>query len=322
MPQQLEIERKRQGGGFAYRVQGRPVRDPKIIDRIKGLALPPAWKDVRIAKSASSKLQATGFDIKGRKQYRYHQDFSHKRNLNKFQHLADFARRLPEIRRRLKRDLRSRNFSKRKVLAGLVDILQRTNIRIGNGIYTKTNGSFGLTTLRNSHAKVKGAHVEFDFRAKSGKMRHVEFDDKALSRIVAKCQKLPGHELFCYLDADGKSHDVTSNDVNAYIKEISGGDFTAKDFRTWCGSIHAVQMLCSEDRVSGLSEREWRKRHLKIIRGTAEHLGNTPAICEKYYIHPRIFAADLRGINFCRTRRAKDGLSGVEWLALKLIEMQ
>jgi DNA topoisomerase-1 len=315
----LEIERRRSGKGFKYFFHGRKITAASELSRLTKLAIPPAWKDVRIACKPGALLQATGFDAKGRKQYRYHEKFRKIQDRRKFDHVADFARRLPKIRKTVRQHLKKKTFSRERVLAAVVDILQRTNMRIGNEVYTRSNGSYGLTTLRNSHAKVNGSHVQFYFRAKSGKMRKIAFDDKQLSQIVRRCQRLPGIELFCYQDREGKIHDVTSTDVNQYICEIAGGHFTAKDFRTWCGTLHAIELFKKTERANPLSKRGWRRRHLEIIRATAEHLGNTPSICEKYYIHPKIFEADIRAHDFSMSARRTRGLSLAECQALSLI---
>lgn len=321
-PSDLTILRKKRGQGFRYfHTNGKAVTDQKLLTRIKALVLPPAWTDVRICAVANGHLQAIGRDARGRLQYRYHEKWHAHRNQTKFHRMADFANALPAMRAKIREHLAQRALNRTKVLAAAVEILQRTNMRVGNEIYTKTNHSHGLTTLRNQHALIRGSHIHFHFRAKSGKIREIDLDDPVLSRVLRKCQDLPGQVLFEYRGDDGLVHRVSSCDINRYIQELSGEHFTAKDFRTWCGTVHAVERILELGELKSAKEREWKKRHIAVVRATAEYLGNTPTICKKYYIHPEVFEADrtarLVVHKRCRTRQ---GLRPIEVLTLSLCE--
>jgi len=250
------------------------------LKRIRKLAIPPAWKNVWIAPFANAHLMATGRDARGRKQYRYHRDFAAVRDADKYAHLADFAASLPAIRRRLKRDLSRPGLEREKILAAIVTLLEQTLIRIGNEDYARANHSFGLTTLRNGHVKVRGEELRFLFRGKSGKRWSLSVRDKRVARVIRSCQELPGQHLFEYRDTDGAVHAVSSSDVNAYLREITGTDISAKDFRTWAGTLKAA-MLSQSAKPSARA----------IVAAVAEELGNTAAVCRKCYIHPRILAA-------------------------------
>ncbi len=239
------IRRARAGNRFKYFLSdGKTVRDEATMERIRALVIPPAWEHVWICPLPNGHLQATGRDARGRKQYRYHPRFREVRDQSKYARLADFATALPRIRRRVTRDLRRPGIAREKVLASIVRLLEATLIRVGNEEYARQNGSYGLTTLRNEHARVNGKQIRFSFRGKSGKRHQVEIADRRLARLVKRCQELPGQELFEYLDENGESHGVNSSDVNEYLREISGKDFTAKDFRTWAGSLLAAEFLC------------------------------------------------------------------------------
>jgi DNA topoisomerase-1 len=273
--------------GFRYyRPDGRPLRNPADLKRIRGLVIPPAWKNVWICADPRGHLQATGRDARGRKQYRYHPDWRACRDGNKFDRLEAFASVLPVIRQRTAADLARPGLPREKVLATVVQLLERSLIRVGNDEYAKANKSFGLTTLRDQHVEVKGSTLKFEFRGKSGKRHTVDISDRRLARIVKQCKDLPGQELFQYIDDQGHTQDVNSTDVNAYMREIAGTDFTAKDFRTWFGTVLATTAL-----------REWRaadtmaaakKNVVRAIEAVAGVLGNTPAVCRKSYIHPAI----------------------------------
>jgi len=275
------ISRHGAPGHFYYkRADGQLVKDKATLKRIRKLAIPPAWKNVWIAPFANAHLMATGRDARGRKQYRYHNDFAAVRDADKYAHLADFAASLPAIRRRLKRDLSRPGLERKKILAAIVTLLEQTLIRIGNEDYARANHSFGLTTLRNGHVKVRGEELRFLFRGKSGKRWSLSVRDKRVARVIRSCQELPGQHLFEYRDTDGAVHAVSSSDVNAYLREITGTDISAKDFRTWAGTLKAA-MLSQSAKPSARA----------IVAAVAEELGNTAAVCRKCYIHPRILAA-------------------------------
>jgi DNA topoisomerase-1 len=316
----LSLIRKRRGKGFCYLdADGKPV-SKLDQNRIEAMVLPPAWEDVRICVHAHGHLQAIGMDQKGRKQYIYHPEWRKHRELKKFDRLAKFAEALPKIRKTLDRHLSLSGFPRRKILAAAVSVLQKTNMRVGNEIYTKTNKSFGLTTLRNHHAKVYGQRIHFHYRAKGGKVRDITLTDAKLSRILRHCQELPGQDLFGYKDSNGEVHDITSSNLNRYICRISEGNFSAKDFRTWCGTTHALSLFREIGAAEELKDREWRKRHLQVIRQTAAYLGNTPSICEKYYIHPQLFVLDRESkLHAPRKRPRLRGLNELECSTLTFL---
>ena len=286
------ITRRRAGKGWSYRTpSGALVRDPKTLARIKALAIPPAWTEVWISSDPRGHIQATGRDARGRKQYRYHADFRSLRDEVKFRHLLRFARALPKIRAAVDADLGRRGLPREKVLATVVRLLEMTFIRVGNDDYARQNESFGLTTLRQRHVSVEGSELRFRFKGKSGKEWNVGVRDRRLARIVRRCQELPGQELFQYLDDDGTLRDVASADVNAYLREITGEDVTAKDFRTWAGTVLAAMALREFDAFDSAAKA---KKNLRAaIERVAARLGNTPTICRKCYVHPEIVDAYL-----------------------------
>jgi len=287
------IRRLGSPGRFRYvRADGRRVSTADLA-RIKSLVIPPAWTDVWICADPRGHLQATGRDARGRKQYRYHQRFRRMRDEVKYSRLPAFAQALRRIRRRTAADVRKAGLPRAKVLAAAVQLLEKTLIRIGNEEYARANGSVGLTTMRDRHAKIRGADVRFEFRGKSGKSHAVALHDARLARIVKACRDLPGYELFQYVDEDGERQTICSEDVNAYLREISGDDFTAKDFRTWAGTVLAAQALAQLARFK--SQTEARRNVLRAIERVASRLGNTKAVCRKAYIHPAIFAAYMDG---------------------------
>src|SRR5881392_3292001 len=281
--------------------EGKPIRDEQRLLRIKRLTIPPAWTDVWICPSPNGHIQATGRDARGRKQYRYHERWREARDENKFDRLAQFAKALPNIRRRVARDLKLPGLPRQKVLATIVRLLERTFIRIGNEEYARDNKSFGLTTLKNRHVKVKGAQVVFRFRGKGGRQHEVDVTDRRVAKVIAKCQDLPGQDLFQHLEENSEVRDVTSQDVNEYLRQIVGEDFTAKDFRTWGGTVLAAMALSTQQ---DFQTKKQAKSNIKTaICSVAELLGNTPAVCRKCYVHPMIVEAYLN-----RTRIA--GLNG------------
>ena len=286
---------KGEGGiSFTYHdVAGKPLRDPDQIARIKALAIPPAYTDVWICPDPDGHLQATGRDARGRKQYRYHPRWRTIRDDNKYERMMAFAAALPAIRRRVDADLVRPGLPREKVLAAVVRLLETTLIRVGNDEYARSNRSFGLTTMRDRHVKVGKKSVRFEFRGKSGVRHEIDLADARLARIVARCRDLPGQELFQYLDDQGASRDVASSDVNAYIQEVSGLDFTAKDFRTWAGTVLASLALQEFEAFD--SQTQAKKNVVAAIERVAERLGNTPSVCRKCYIHPEVLLSYLDG---------------------------
>lgn len=279
------IRRRRSGRGFSYRdPDGKLVTDRETLRRIRALAVPPAWKDVWICPSASGHIQATGHDAKGRKQYRYHKRWQAVRDETKYGRMADFANALPRIRRRVRADLALPGLPRRKVLAIIVRLLETTMIRIGNEEYARENGSFGLTTMQNRHLHVERGRILLRFRGKSGKSHAVGVEDRALARLVRNCRDLPGQQLFQYVDDDGEPEGVDSADVNEYLQEIAGEDFTAKDFRTWGGTLLAAALV----REPAETQTARKAMMLEAINTVAKQLGNTPTICRKSYIHPAV----------------------------------
>ncbi|MCJ2090110.1 DNA topoisomerase IB [Methylobacterium sp. E-005] len=288
------LTRKRSGTGFRYLdARGAPVRDKAVLTRIKSLAIPPAYTDVWICPRRNGHIQATGRDAKGRKQYRYHPDFRQAREADKFSRIMAFANALPALRQRVGADMRRPGLSRDKVLATVVHLLETTLIRVGNDDYARTNKSYGLTTLRDPHVRIEGSALSFRFKGKSGKIWDVSLKDRRVARIVKACQDLPGQELFQYIDADGTQRDVTSSDVNAYLREVTGEDFTAKDFRTWAGTVLAA--LALREFESFDSDAAAKRNVRAAIESVAGRLGNTPTICRKCYIHPQILDSYMEG---------------------------
>ena len=292
--------RKARNGEFEYLdTEGKRIRDEQRLLRIKRLAIPPAWTDVWICPSANGHLQATGRDARRRKQYRYHDRWREIRDENKFDRLADFGKALPQIRKRVDHDIKLPGLPRKKVLATVVRLLERTFIRIGNEEYARENKSFGLTTMKDRHVTVKGARLSFRFRGKSGRQHEVDVTDRRIANIVRKLDDLPGRDLFQYIDDNGEVRNVTSQDVNDYLREITNEDFTAKDFRTWAGTLLSAVALNAQGEFETKTQA---KTDIKAaICAVAELLGNTPAICRKCYIHPAVLEAYL----------AKTGIPGV-----------
>jgi DNA topoisomerase I len=299
--------RRAKGKQFDYLdTEGKPIRDEQRVLRIKRLAIPPAWTDVWICPSPNGHVQATGRDARGRKQYRYHERWRELRDENKFDRLAAFAKALPKIRRRVAQDMKLPGLSRRKVLATIVRLLERTFIRVGNDEYARENKSFGLTTLKNRHVKVRGAKMRFRFRGKSGIQQEVDIADRRVAKVIAKCQDLPGQDLFQYLDDDGEVQDITSQDVNEYLREIAGDDFTAKDFRTWGGTVLAAIALSRQEEFE--TKKQAKSNIKTAICAVAELLGNTPAVCRKCYVHPVIVEAYLNRTRIAGINGAGKGL--------------
>jgi DNA topoisomerase-1 len=288
------IRRKRAGTGFSYRrPDGTLVHDAETLRRIRALAIPPAWTDVWICTLPNGHLQATGRDAKGRKQYRYHPRWRAVRDETKYTRLVAFGEALPRIRARVEKDLKRPDLPREKVLATVVRLLETTLIRVGNAEYAKANQSYGLTTMRNRHVDVEGATVRFHFRGKSGIDHRIDINDRRLANIVKRCKDLPGAELFQYIDDDGRRQTIDSGDVNAYLHDITGDDFTAKDFRTWAGTLLAAMALQEFERFD--SETQAKKNVVQAIERVAERLGNTPSVCRKCYVHPAVLDAYLEG---------------------------
>ncbi len=298
------LRRVRAGRGFRYLApDGEPIHDPEVLARIRALAIPPAWIDVWVCRDASGHLQAVGRDARGRKQYRYHERFRAARDSSKFARLSTFGRSLPAIRRRVARDLGRPGLTKDKVVATVVRLLDTTYLRVGNEEYARTNRSFGLTTLRNRHVVVSGTSLQFRFRGKGGRLHEVGIRDRRLASIVARCQDLPGQELFEYVDELGEPHPIDSADVNAYLRATAGADISAKDYRTWAGTLLAFRALRSPVESSEPAIRRSMKRSTKLV---AEALGNTPAVSRESYIAPRVMDAFVAGA-LSRRRATKGG---------------
>lgn len=313
------ITRVRIASRVRYRAsEGEWIVDPVVLDRIRSLAVPPAWTDVWISEQPGARLQATGRDARGRKQYRYADAFRRSREADKFAALADFGRVLPRLRRRVDRDLRRRGLPREKVLATVVAILEATRIRIGNREYAQANHSYGLTTLRPQQVIVEGGTVRFVFRGKSGQRHRIVLEDHRLARIVARCRAVPGQDLFQYASTDGTWLPIRSDDVNGYLRDVTGSDITAKEFRTWSASVLALALLRagSEPAVAG------RRSVLgRAIRTVAEGLGNTPIVCRTSYIHPRVISGYLADdLDVAPTRRGMGWLSADERRLVALLE--
>jgi DNA topoisomerase I len=319
------LTRHKRGKGFVYRgSDGKPVKNATTLARIRALAIPPAYTDVWICPTEHGHLQATGRDARGRKQYRYHPRWREVRDEVKYGRLLAFGAALPVIRARTNRDLQAAGLPRAKVLAALVQLLEKTLIRIGNEEYARTNGSFGLTTMKDGHVEVKGATLIFEFRAKSGIQQTVDLREPRLAKTVKKCQELPGQTLFQYVDEDGVRQTVDSGDVNDYLREITGQDFTAKDFRTWAGTVLAACALREFEAFT--SEAQAKKNIVQAIESVARKLGNTKAVCRKCYVHPTVIDAFLEGETiapFVRSTGAAKGgrhqLSAEEAAVVKLL---
>jgi DNA topoisomerase-1 len=327
------IRRHRRGKGFRYvSPSGKPVTDDATLKRIRALVIPPAWTDVWIAVEPTAHLQATGRDARRRKQYRYHTRWREVRHQTKYGRMVPFARALAQIRRRVKTDARQAALTKTKVVAAVVQLLEKTLIRVGNSEYARTNGSYGLTTLRDGHVRIRGSEVRFQFKGKSGIKQMVTLADSRLARIVRRCQELPGQELFQYIDEMGECRPVTSADVNAYLRDAAGADFTAKDFRTWAGTLLAARALCgrralsnraSKSRSRAPSKQSIKSAMRRAIEDVACQLGNTAAVCRACYIHPAVLEAFADGTlnqTLGRARRRVRGLSPDECAVLGLLE--
>ncbi|HSP86678.1 MAG TPA: hypothetical protein VLN45_00975 [Ignavibacteriaceae bacterium] len=320
----LCILRKRKGKSFVYTdINGKIIRDEKLLERFKSLVIPPAWEKVKICTLPAGHIQATGRDARGRKQYIYHTKWEDFRNTTKFNRMIEFGETLPLIRKRIEKDLKNKSLIKDKVLATIVKLLEKSLIRIGNEIYAEQNNSYGLTTLQDKHLRINGSTLNFNFIGKSGKSLKLVLTDKTLARLIKKCQDLPGQQLFQYLDEEGKRQPVDSADVNGYLNSIIEKNFTAKDFRTWGATVVAAEKL-SKLPLSD-NEIENNRNIVSAIKQTANELNNTFAICRKYYVHPQIVEAYLDGYlfkvwNVSSARNSKYGLNKEEKAVLKILK--
>jgi DNA topoisomerase-1 len=288
------IQRRRSGSGFRYIDRdGKPLRETETLARIKSLVIPPAWTDVWICSIPNGHLQATGRDARGRKQSRYHPRWREVRDETKYQHMMTFGKALPAIRDRVEQDLALSGLPRPKILATIVRLMETTLIRVGNEEYARVNKSYGLTTMRGKHVEVHGSAITFTFQGKSGVRHAIDLEDRRLAKIVRRCQDLPGYELFQYLDADGERHTVDSTDVNDYLREMTGQDFTAKDFRTWAGTVLACAAL--QELGAFESQTQAKRNVLEAIKTVAARLGNTPSVCRKCYVHPAVVECYMAG---------------------------
>ncbi len=319
------IRRRKSGKGFSFLdPQGKTVKDPKVVERIRKLAIPPAWTDVWICPRANGHLQATGRDARGRKQYRYHAEWRSVRDETKFGRMIAFGEILPRIRERVDQDLSLRGLPREKVVAAVVKLLETTLIRVGNPEYAKQNNSFGLTTLRNRHVDISGSTLHFEFRGKSGQDHSVEIHDRRLARIVRQVRDLPGQKLFQYLDDDGERQSISSEDVNDYLRATTGEEFSAKDFRTWGGTVLALSALLELGPCE--TEQEASRAVVEAVKQVSASLGNRPAICRKFYVHPLVIESYLEG-SLPQDGRSGDpddedptGLRRLEGQVLKLLK--
>ncbi|HLK22113.1 MAG TPA: hypothetical protein VKT81_24360 [Bryobacteraceae bacterium] len=320
------IQRRRRGKGFFYiGVDSKPVTNKRVLKRIASLVIPPAWENVWICPVENGHIQAVGRDARKRKQYRYHPRYREVRDETKYERMVEFGAVLPKIREQVNRDLAAPGLPKRKVLAAIVQLLDKTCIRVGNDEYAKQNKSYGLTTLKDQHVKIRGASMHLHFRGKSKQDHDITLTDRRLARIVKACQDLPGQELFQYKAENGESTKVDSTEVNAYIRDITSEDFTAKDFRTWHGTGQMAKQLAALGPAQ--SETEAKRNIAQAVKETAKHLGNRPAACRKYYIHPAVFDSYLEKSIFQAMEKIRSGASGnakglgpVEVAVLRLVQ--
>lgn len=320
------IQRNGKPGHFTYSFNGKKISDEHILKRIKSLVLPPAWQQVWICSEDNGHLQATGVDAGGRKQYKYHPQWTALRNQTKFYNLYEFGKALPAIRQRVAHDLSLKGLPMEKILALIVSVMQETGIRIGNNAYEKRYGSFGLSTLKNRHAQIEGSQIRFSFKGKKGVYQDLRLKSRKLANLIKQCKEIPGKELFQYYDEDGTSHPVDSGMVNTYIKEISGGHFTAKDFRTWTGTVQAF--LAFQNSGCADTATETKQRIVAVLDLVAAHLGNTRTVCKKYYVHPLLMDMyECRAIEkYFKTLEAMteaehhtDGLQPAETVLMKIL---
>lgn len=318
------VNRRRDGRRFEYFFNDAQIKNRAQLAYFKGLGIPPAWKDVKIARGQNARIQATGVDKAGRLQYIYHPKFRAKQEKEKFERILRFAEALPKMRRTTAEHINHTRMDKQKVLACIVRLMDRAYFRVGNEVYARENQSYGLTTLRSKHTKVKGNTIIFDFVGKGGQSHLKEITDRKLAKIVKKLDEMPGHEIFRYAGEDGQLHDIDSDDVNEYIKEVMGEEFSAKDFRTWGGTVLASAVLANAERADSVSER--KKAVTECVKHVASHLGNTPAICRASYIDPRIISTYLNSDSLSKVKRTvqkmerKSYLSADEHCLLHLLQ--
>jgi DNA topoisomerase I len=320
------ITRLRKGDKFEYYLDDQKLTEAETLDRIKKLVIPPAWENVWICRYENGHIQVTGIDARGRKQYRYHPLWNALRNETKFFRLLEFGKALPAIRERLQKDLSKQGLPKEKVLAAVVSIMDKTSIRIGSSFYEKLYGSFGLSTMKDKHVKINGGTVKFSFKGKKGVSHDISLKSRKLANIVQQCKDIPGKELFQYYDADGTAQPIDSGEVNEYIKEISCGDFTSKDFRTWTGTVQCLQSLSEIGLFT--TQAEMKRNIVKAIDSVAQCLGNTRTVCKKHYIHPVILASYEnskleRYLEELKSKAANaDELTACEEILLTLLEKE
>ncbi len=317
------IKRRRAGTkNFNYYFHDEKITDEETLQRIKKLVIPPAWENVWICKKENGHLQATGTDVKGRKQYRYHHNWNKLRSETKYVRLHEFGKNMPAIRDQLEKDIAQPGMHLEKVVAAIVMIMERTTIRVGNSFYEKLYGSFGLTTLKNKHVKISGSQIKFIFKGKKSVEHNISLRSKRLATIVKKCFDIPGKELFQFYDRDGNIHDIDSGMVNDYIKRISIGEFSSKDFRTWAGTVHAL-VKCKEFGIAD-SQKETKRNTLEILDAVAKHLGNTRTVCKKYYVHPLVLdlyeSGDLKKYLSIPEEKDDSGYTPEEKILMMILE--
>ncbi|MDF2438395.1 MAG: topoisomerase [Bacteroidota bacterium] len=320
------IRRIKKGKGFLYIYEGKKVTDEEVLQRIKKIVIPPAWKNVWICSITNGHIQATGFDAKNRKQYKYHTLWNELRNHTKFSRLLDFGEKLPQLRLQLEKDLALKPLCEEKVLATVISLMERTYIRIGNSEYEKLYGSYGLTTLKDQHVKITGDSIQFEFRGKKGVSQKISLQSKKLARIVKQCRDIPGKELFQYYDATGHRHSIDSGSVNRYLQNITGDDFSAKDFRTWAGTLNALYAF--NQIGDARTETEKKKNLVTALDYVSQKLGNTRTVCKKYYVHPMIIqlyekqslSSYLKELNKIEKNDGLTGWTAAERVLLKILQ--
>ena len=322
------INRQRKGKGFSYTFKDKLVKQPHVLERIQSLVIPPAWENVWICPLPNGHIQVTGFDVRKRKQYRYHPKWNELRDKTKFHRLYEFGLVLPAVRNCLQDHLASNELSAQKVMALVISLMERTYIRIGNISYEKMNGSFGLTTLKDKHVQANGSDIHFSFTGKKGIEHRITLKSKRLAKLVKQCRDIPGKELFQYYDADGLHHSIDSGMVNQYIKEISGQEFTAKDFRTWAGSLNMLRALKSVDEA--IDETIRKKNIVAALDIVSKQLGNTRSVCKKYYVHPSLIslyeennlAGYLKELDNVEEPDTSTGYTTAEKVLLKILQKE
>lgn len=320
------IERKKKGKSYVYTLHGKPVTDEEQIARIKKLAIPPSWTNVWICPRQNGHIQATGLDMNGRKQYRYHANWTHLRNETKFHRLYEFGKALPQLRRHLRKDLSPKDLTEKKVLATVINLMEQTYIRIGSNGYEKLYGSHGITTLKDKHVTIKKEQMSFSFVGKKGIEHAITIKNKRLANIIKQCRDLPGKELFQYLTPEGEKKCIDSGSVNNYIKEAAGNEFTAKDFRTWAGTLQALKSFSELDLAE--TEGDIKKNIVRVLDAVSEKLGNSRSICKKYYVHPGLIRlyeekkllAHLKTAKSPATAVTRTNLSAEEKVLMKVLK--